>query len=93
MQTKHLFVTGPASELRVKFRASRSGLSPRVVFQQTVSRWFLGCSFSLCVYGFICGVCFLVIWSIYTCIISDPSGRGRVSLFGAFPGCLRMFVL
>ena len=45
--------SGVASEIRVKFRASKNSLSPYPLLPLQG-----GCSYSLCVDGFICGVCF-----------------------------------
>ena len=45
MRTEHIFVTGAASELRVRFGASKTGLShPLAVFLMTVPKRFLCCS-------------------------------------------------
>ena len=37
MRTKHIFVTGAALELRVRVRASKTGLNPSVMFPTDLS--------------------------------------------------------
>ena len=59
MWTEHIFVIGAASELRVWFRASKTGLQ--------LSSYLTGRSsvavLCLCVCGFKCDVCFVLICS------------------------------
>ena len=67
-----------ASELKVMFRVSKTGLSlAPFFFYMTVARRFLCCRFSLHVCDFICGAFFVIIyssslfWRLWKAVIRD----------------------
>ena len=67
-------VSGAASELRARFRASKSGLSPHGFPTDRQRRFLFRGSSSLCVCGFMCGVCFAIICVSYIRLLVPPKG-------------------